>query len=241
MAVRSVKPAPDVCAISSEDTMVVALTTEGVVRLLIGGGAGIGRGDHREHHGQPGHDRGDQFGAEALGISENIAVKHQVAHQHDPRARHAEAPADGALLRVRGGLVTRIAGCGAAGYGLLRVPLTRRRPPGDRGGVRGDCGAGERAAGHQERAVGRCRACLHQFLDGDAGAHHHLDFAEGGQDFSTLLVHVDLDEVQMVEASPLDGARKVLHARAAPAHNPDRSPRRKLHQPLQALQRRLGQ
>ena len=31
-AVRSVKPAPDVCTVSSEDVMVLALTTEGVVR-----------------------------------------------------------------------------------------------------------------------------------------------------------------------------------------------------------------
>ena len=31
-AVRSVKPAPEVCTVSSEDTMVVAVTAEGVVR-----------------------------------------------------------------------------------------------------------------------------------------------------------------------------------------------------------------
>src|SRR3954471_3560717 len=31
-AVRSVKPAPDVCAVNSEDVTVVALTAEGVVR-----------------------------------------------------------------------------------------------------------------------------------------------------------------------------------------------------------------
>src|SRR5690349_14103909 len=31
-AVRSVKPAPEVCTVSSEDTMVLALTAEGVVR-----------------------------------------------------------------------------------------------------------------------------------------------------------------------------------------------------------------
>src|SRR5215203_2730387 len=75
----------------------------------------------------------------------------------------------------------------------------------------------------------------------DAGAHHTLDSAEGGKHFFRLLVYVDLHEVQMVEARPFDRTREILHARAAPAHDPDRSPRRKLHQPLQALQRRLGQ
>src|SRR5215211_6615228 len=73
------------------------------------------------------------------------------------------------------------------------------------------------------------------------GAHHTLDFAESGKHFFRLLVYVDLDEVQMVEARPFDRTREILHARAAPAHDPDRSPRRKLHQHLQALQRRLGQ
>src|SRR3712207_3814656 len=66
----------------------------------------------------------------------------------------------------------------------------------------------------------------------DTGAHYTLDFTEGGKHFSRLLVYVDLDEVQMVEARPFDRTREILHARAAPAHNSDRSPRRKLHQPL---------
>src|SRR5919107_653961 len=48
----------------------------------------------------------------------------------------------------------------------------------------------------------------------DAGAYHTLDSAEGGEHFFRLLVHVDLDEVQMVEARPFDRTREIIHTRA---------------------------
>src|SRR5829696_9314569 len=55
----------------------------------------------------------------------------------------------------------------------------------------------------------------------DAGAHHGPDLIEGGRDLFWSLVHVDLHEVEVVEARALDGARKVLHARAPPSHDCD--------------------
>src|ERR687893_55254 len=54
----------------------------------------------------------------------------------------------------------------------------------------------------------------------DARAHYSTDPAEGGKHFFSLLVYVDLDEVQMVKACAFDGTREVFHARAAPAHPP---------------------
>src|SRR5215212_1053785 len=55
----------------------------------------------------------------------------------------------------------------------------------------------------------------------NGGAHHGADPAEGGQHLIRSIIHVNLCEDEVVEAGAFDGARKVLHARAAPANNPD--------------------